>query len=148
MKCQECQQQFEAVLGGKIESTARSTTETHLSECARCASAFAEARQLWALLGQAPSYQPSNGFADRVLGQLDEAPAHTAHGWMAWPSSLRWTAATAMLVVAIGVTSFTVHRHRQQARQLAQFEELFNLVQNVDPETVVNVAAFENGDAL
>src|SRR5262245_11483520 len=136
MKCQECQQQFEAMLSGGIESSARSAAEAHLRECTPCSQAFVEARQLWALLEQAPAHQPSHGFADRVLRQLDAEPQPVSRWWTTttWPASLRWTAATVTLVIAIGTTFFAVHRHQQQERQLAHFEELFNLVQNVDPE--------------
>jgi anti-sigma factor RsiW len=148
MKCQECQQEFEAMLSSGIESSARSAAEAHLRECAQCSQAFTEARQLWALLDQAPSHQPSHGFADRVLRQLDTEPGPASRWWTAWSASLRWTVASAAVVVVVAITCLAVYKHGHEKRQLAHFEELFNLAQNVDPETVVNAAAFENGDAL
>ena len=51
-------------------------------------------------------------------------------------------------MVALAITCLAVYKHSHEKRQLAHFEELFHLAQNVDPETVVNTAAFETGDAL
>lgn len=148
MNCRECQQQFDAMLGGKLDGDARRVAEAHLRECARCASEWAQAKKLWALLGDAVAVQPSHGFADRVLRQLDAKTERETRSWFEWLHSWRWITATAVLVLAVGITTVAIYHEHRRDKQVKHFEELFNVVQNVDVETFASGTSLETEDAL
>ncbi len=153
MKCRECQQQFEAALSRSADAPERAAVESHVRECPQCALAFAQARQVWELLGQTRTCQPSHGFADRVLRRLDAAPEAREPWWMRWSPSVRWAAVAAALVLLAGVTAVSlVQRERAAQRMQAQldqkvdhFKDLLELVQNVDPDVVLNATSDDEG---
>jgi len=152
MNCQECKDQFDALLSRQIAAERRSTAEAHLRQCAACARAFAEEQKLWELLGRAEKRPASLGFADRVLRQLDSKPAREPRWWEAWTIPWRWATAVAVLVAVLAVSSIAILRHQQiekekQARA-THFEQLFSVAQVDDPDLILLLPLDQNGDTL
>jgi anti-sigma factor RsiW len=152
MNCSEYQQHFEAALSGQLDDRIRADLEAHLARCAACASAFAGERALWTLLGRASKIEPSHGFADRVLRQLDETPQRQslwgtdARYWLRW--ALGVTTIALLCVAALGVRHH--NRVEQEKRAKAEyFSELFSVAQADDPDLILmSTPILSNGDTL
>lgn len=153
MNCSQVKDHFEALLSGQCERPLRNEIESHVRGCAECAKTLAEERKLWELLGSARILHPSHGFADRVLRQLDDQPPPATNWWHRWPLALRWGAALSA-VAGIAVVAFVVLQQERPTTdtiieaKVEHFEEFFELVQNVDVESVLNAPLAENGEVL
>jgi anti-sigma factor RsiW len=72
-------EQLEAFVEGVLEAGDRAVVESHLVGCADCLSAVEEWQALFAALEGLPQFDPSPGFAERVMAgvRLGEAPARS-----------------------------------------------------------------------
>jgi anti-sigma factor RsiW len=147
MNCKERQETLESFLSEQLDAEGLREIEAHVQQCAACATALAEARALWTLLGRVPTREPSFGFAERVLRQLDARPEPDVSWW----TRFRRVALTAAAVVVVVVAILAIqqrNRAEEQRARVRHFEELFHLVQNVDADSLLDAAAYENGEPL
>jgi hypothetical protein len=154
MNCQQCRQLFDEALIARALPGVRKEFDDHLTQCQACAKSFVEERRLWELLGAAPSLDPSHGFIDRLLRRLDEKTEPVRPGWLFRLSPTRWAIGTAVVVIGIVVGSLVLLDqdrlylgigNRRAASEVKHFEELFTVVENVDPDSVMNGPLYENG---
>jgi anti-sigma factor RsiW len=80
-------ERLEAFVECALERADRVIVESHLVGCPRCHAAVEEWKALFAALSSLPQFDPSIGFADRVMAGVR---VHAAAGWQsAWESSWR-----------------------------------------------------------
>ena len=66
---------------GRLPEGERPAVESHLTNCASCQAEVQEWRQLFESLSVLPQYEPSAGFADRVMAGVREAHATALVPW-------------------------------------------------------------------
>jgi hypothetical protein len=80
-------ERLEAFVEGALQASDRVIVESHLLGCARCQSEVEEWRALFVALSGLPQFEPSVGFADRVMAGVR---IRTQQGWQAsWELALR-----------------------------------------------------------
>jgi anti-sigma factor RsiW len=80
-------ERLEAFVEGALERADRVVVESHLVGCPRCQAEVEEWRALFAALSGLPQFDPSLGFADRVMAGVR---VRAASGWQsAWEASWR-----------------------------------------------------------
>lgn len=134
--CHQIQQQFDERLDGRLDAPAAAAFDAHLAGCASCRAAWAEYAGAWRLLQQLPAYEPSAGFVERTLRQLD-APA--AAPQPAWWSAWRWgalttAAAAVLLAVWAGWMRWAAHQQAMLYAEIRQadFLEDFDVIASLD----------------
>lgn len=151
MNCRECQDSFEVLLSGQTTENVRKELQAHLAQCSQCAKAFAEEEKFWVLLGKSPVKEASLGFAERVLRQLDVKTQPASRWWFVRSHTLRWGAAFASILVAVGIAVGMYQRyhaeHESQAR-VDHFKHLFEVVQNTDADVLLSAPLPEGDEAL
>jgi hypothetical protein len=80
-------ERLEAFVEGVLDAGEHAVVESHLMGCPGCQTAVEEWRALFAALEGLPQFEPSPGFADRVMAGVEVAPARKqAQAW-SWQSA-------------------------------------------------------------
>lgn len=118
MSCRKIQQLIQAYVDGEVSPAERSRVEAHVDQCAACAGALRETRQLTALLAGAPERRVSDRFEHDLMAALQRAEPQAAPAawWERFRLRFEWrvrmpalaTAGglAAALVVSLAVTPF------------------------------------------
>src|SRR5262245_56993696 len=125
-------EQFDAMLDKRLSDVERAGVETHLSQCADCRNAWQEHSALWSKLGSLPAVEPSTGFTERVMRNLDTAP-QPSRAPFEWSPAWKWAMATATVVMLALV--FTMNRQQQQpliASAPTEQREEYKVAENLD----------------
>jgi predicted anti-sigma-YlaC factor YlaD len=123
MSCQNIREQFDSHLDGRLSGAEQAAFESHLAACADCRREWQAYANLWQTLALDKGIEPSFGFAERTLRQLNE-PRIAARPWW-WQPSIRW-ATLATAVAALAVTAWVGHERlltRKHAEVYAQVQE-------------------------
>jgi anti-sigma factor RsiW len=91
-----CPESFRAqdYLDGELVPAEREAFEAHLTGCAICERELAVYRRVFATVTSLETWEPSEGFADRVLAEV--LPRHSRH----WAPILAWGAAASVAISA------------------------------------------------
>ena len=102
---------LEAFVEGTLENGDRVVLESHLLSCQACQVQVEEWRALFAALATLPQFEPSIGFANRVMAQVRVAPRAAWQEWAARANALvarvapktnyGWSLAVALLALPI-----------------------------------------------
>lgn len=94
---------LEAFAEGLLDQAERVVIESHVLGCPHCQTQVDEWRVLFAALSGLPQFEPSSGFADRVMARVRVAPAsrrttwQSAWGWAAGRAKAAGATAAGML---------------------------------------------------
>jgi hypothetical protein len=99
---------LEAFVEGGLEEGERVVIESHVVGCPRCQAHAEEWRALFSALAGLPQFEPSAGFADRVMAGLAPATGRAAargpsrsRGWLpGWQAARGWAARHAAVAAA------------------------------------------------
>lgn len=69
--CEQTQEQLTDWLSNRLSNTERARMEAHLANCSTCQAEAESTRQLWQLMGNLPTPQPSENARVRFQGMLD-----------------------------------------------------------------------------
>lgn len=106
MNCQRCQNDFDTMLDGRIETPAAEAARAHIAACPACATAWHEHEAAWAAFTATPDLEPSSNFVARVMNALDAEDRKPASRWqLAWPRFMRLAAAGAATALAVTIAS-------------------------------------------
>lgn len=95
-------ERLEAFVEGILAAGDRAVVESHLVGCPECQTAVEEWRALFAALEGLPQFDPSPGFADRVMSGVRVAPAPARRRASGWQSAQAAVSAWASGVAAAG----------------------------------------------
>jgi hypothetical protein len=96
-------ERLEAFVEGLLDAGDRVVVESHLLGCADCQTAVEEWRTLFAALAGLPEFEPTQGFADRVMTRVRVAPRRVpARSLGERLSGWNWSAAQAAFSGAAG----------------------------------------------
>lgn len=138
-RCARIQKQFDERLDEQLPPAAAAAFDAHLEVCPNCRAAWDEYAAAWRLLQQLPPQQPSVGFVERTLRQLDEADNLPQP--LCWPAPALWRRlAVAVAALAISTAAWIGWKHwsaEQQVRlyaeiQQADFLEDFDVIAALD----------------
>lgn len=97
---------LQAFVEESLADAERAVVDSHLTYCSKCQTEVAEFRSLFAALGSLPAFEPTAGFADRVMQNVRVRQPVLA-GVSAWldrvtPQSTRgWAAAAAVFALPV-----------------------------------------------
>jgi hypothetical protein len=104
-------ERLEALVEGSLQAGDRAVVESHLLSCPRCQVQVEEWRALFVALETLPQFQPSVGFADRVMASVRISPRAAWQEWADRAATLvarvtpqtnfGWTLAAALLALPI-----------------------------------------------
>lgn len=97
-------EQLEACAECALDEGEKAVVESHLVVCERCRTELEEWRTLFAALESLPAFEPSRGFADRVMARVTLAatPARTAATVRWLPRTTRaWSAVAAVMALPV-----------------------------------------------
>jgi anti-sigma factor RsiW len=100
MNCEEISKELIAYLDHRASSAERQSVEEHLAGCAACRTRAEEFRNLWNVLDEMPTVEPSFGFDARVRQRIAAEPRP---GWLAWFVPQPRLALSAALLVALAI---------------------------------------------
>ena len=86
------------LLDSQLDTEGRRWLEHHRAWCPECDRSFSRLERITAALESLPAFEPSRGFADRVLAEVRPAPLPA---WARWRVTSVWQRAAA--TVAVGV---------------------------------------------
>ncbi|MBI5395272.1 MAG: zf-HC2 domain-containing protein [Verrucomicrobia bacterium] len=107
MNCQQCQENFDGLLDGRLATPDADAARAHFAACAACGAAWRDYEAAWKAFASAPELEPSSNFVARVMSALDATEREQpASGWiLTWPRFLRLGATAAVTAIAVSVAS-------------------------------------------
>ena len=145
MSCQGIREQFDARLDERLSEAELAALEAHLAGCADCQREWQAYAAAWQTLALDKGIEPSFGFAERTLRQLNEPAVHEQPWW--WRPSIRW-ATLATAGVALAITTWVGHERvldRKQAEVYARVQEADYLE---DYDVIANLDQLKQGGHL
>lgn len=118
MNCQECQNEFDDRLDGRLEPAHAQVFDAHTAGCHACRQAWQAYRAVWAVVGRQPSVAPSFGFAQRTVRRLHE---QTAQRFWQLPV-FRWATAVSLLAI-VSLTGVMTCRQMEASRRVAAYAD-------------------------
>ena len=108
MNCQQCQDQFDALLDGRLTAPDVGAVRAHAASCAACGAAWRDYEAAWKAFATSPEMEPSSNFVARVMSALDAADREqpAARWTLMWPRFLRLAAAAAATAIIVSAASF------------------------------------------
>ena len=99
-------ERLQAFVEESLPGAERAVVDSHLARCSGCAQEVAEFRSLFTALGDLPTFEPAEGFADRIMTNVRvRQPAWAAaSAWLdrVTPQSTRgWAAAAAVFALPV-----------------------------------------------
>jgi anti-sigma factor RsiW len=131
MNCARIEQDLIAYLDGKATPTTRRQVEEHLLACSSCKERAQEFRALWSVLDEIPAISPSAAF-DAVVRQRVAAEPRRVGFW-AWvaPSPRLGFALTAVVALAIWLSSAQAPRQPAVSVMPASSETEFAMIRDL-----------------
>lgn len=133
------EQQFDERLDGRMEAVRSKEFDTHLAGCADCRQAWESYRTAWQLLGRHESIEPSVGFVERTLRQMDEPSPSPVPRLI-----LRWLTATCVVVV-LAAGGVAVHRSVESHRRMNLYVEMQQSDQLEDFDVIASLDQLNRG---
>jgi anti-sigma factor RsiW len=131
MNCQRIEQDLVAYLDGRADPARRRQVDEHLLACPACRERALEFRALWSVLDEVPAISPSPAF-DAAVRQRVAAEPRRASRW-AWlvPSPRLGFALTAVLVLAVWLSSVRAPRQPPVAAAPQSSETEFAMIREL-----------------
>jgi len=151
MNCNQCQNDFDGLLDGRLDEPVVRAVQTHIASCSDCGRAWREHEAAWAAFAATPELEPSSNFVARVLIAIDAADREepVSRWQIVWPRFLRLAAAGAATAIAVGIASlgllhdqtslakFDPRLHHELLTELPVLQNLellkdFDVIRNLD----------------
>jgi anti-sigma factor RsiW len=131
MNCQGMEQDLIAYLDGKANPALRRQASEHLLACSACRERAEEFRALWSVLDEVPAISPSPAFDAAVRQRVAAEPRRA--GFWAWlvPSPRLGFALTAVVALAIWLSSVQAPRQPAVAVAPASSETEFAMIREL-----------------
>ena len=130
--CQPMRDDLVALLDGELSAERRRQVENHLRSCAECRSELDSESRLWELLGLAPG-PPAVDLLDGVHRHLASARTQKI--------TLRWMAAAAALLVAVGLLFTFTRQPDSQEALIAEYHDVIGelIAKQITPDALDTV---------
>jgi anti-sigma factor RsiW len=140
MKCFDASKDLIGYLDRRANSAERREVEAHLTSCASCRARAEELREVWNVLDEVPSVEPSLGFDARLRQRIAAEPQPRWFGWLVPQPRLAFSMA---LLLALSVWMVKLPQETTFVRPLTATQ-----AEQEDFSAIKDLGVLENYDVV